>query len=155
MKHKRYLLIGLAGALALFVGTALAAPPSPSISFVARGTLGPLDAANQGVEVERGGSADHAVVGLTFSPGSSTGWHRHPGVVLVTVASGRIQHIDTDCEREIFHAGESFFEEGDVHLARNPGTEDAVVYATWVIPTKTPADGLTIPEDAPKGCRVQ
>lgn len=155
MKRKHYVIIGSFVGVALLVGSALAAAPSPSINFAARSTLGSLDAENGGVEVHRDRSADHAVVGLTFPPGSSTGWHKHPGVVLVTIASGSIQHIDADCERETFQAGEGFVEEGHVHLARNVGNKTAVVYATWIIPTRTAADGLTIPQDAPKGCNVQ
>jgi quercetin dioxygenase-like cupin family protein len=156
MNRKRYVFIGLAAAVALFVGTALAAPPSPTIDFVARGTVGHLDAENDGVEVERErGSADHVVAKFTFPPGSQISWHRHPGVVLVTIASGRFQVIHADCEREVFTAGETFVEEGDVHLGRNRGNVDAVVYVTFVIPTKTPADGLTIPVDAPEGCNIQ
>lgn len=156
MNHKRYILIGLAGALAVFIGTALAAPPSPTIDFAARGTVGQLDAENDGVEVERErGSADHVVAKITFPPGSQITWHRHPGVVLVTVASGRFQVIHADCEREDFTTGETFVEEGRVHLGRNPGNVDTVVYVTWIIPTKTPADGLTVPVDPPKGCNVK
>lgn len=154
MNRKTYLFIGLAAILAVFVGTALAAPPTPTIEFVARGTVGPIDAKNSGVEVEREGSADHVVAKINFPPGSSIPWHTHPGVVLVTVASGKFQLIHEDCEREVLKAGDSFYEADDVHYARNPGKVDTVVYATWIIPTKTPADGLTIPVDAPKGCNV-
>jgi quercetin dioxygenase-like cupin family protein len=143
-------------AVGLLVGTAIAAPPPPTISFAARGTVGTLDAENQGVQVERErGSADHVVAGITFSPGSSIGWHRHPGVVLVTVASGRLQVFHSDCERHVYKAGDSFYEEGDVHLARNRGKVDAVIYATWIIPTGTPTDGLTIPVDPPEGCPIR
>ena len=155
MNRKTYLLIGLAAILAVFVGTALAAPPTPTIEFVARGTVGHLDAENSGVEVERKGSADHVVASITFPPGSSISWHKHPGVVLVTVGSGKLQVIHEDCERQVFEAGDSFYEEGDVHFARNRGNVDTVIYATWIIPTKTPADGLTIPVDAPEDCNVQ
>jgi quercetin dioxygenase-like cupin family protein len=156
MNRKRYVLVGLAATLAIFVGTALAAPPSPTIDFVARGNVGHLDAENDGIDVERErGSADHVVASITFPPGSSISWHRHPGVVLVTVAQGRFQVIHADCEREVFKAGDSFVEEGDVHFGRNRGNVDTVVYVTWIIPTKTPADGLTIPVDAPKDCNVQ
>lgn len=155
MKRIHYIIIGSVVAGVMLVGSALAAATGPSINFAARATLGSIDADNNGVEVQRDRSADHAVVGLTFPPGSSTGWHKHPGVVLVTVASGSIQHIDSDCERETFQAGDGFYEEGGVHLARNLGDKDAVVYATWILPTRTPADGLTIPKDAPEGCHVQ
>jgi quercetin dioxygenase-like cupin family protein len=155
MNTRRYLLIGTAGVLGIFVGTALAAPPSPTVEFVARGTVGHIDAQNDGVEVQREGSADHVVASITFPPGSKIGWHTHPGVVLVTVGSGKLQVVHEDCEREVFEAGESFYEAGDVHLARNRGSVDTVIYATWIIPTKTPVDGLTVPADAPEGCNVK
>ena len=155
MKRKHYVIIGLAAILGLFVGSALAAPPSPIASLLARGTVGSLDAEHQGVEVERERSADHVVAKVTFPPGSKVDWHKHPGVVLVTVASGRVQHIEANCERETFETGETFVEDGNVHLVRNRGTKEAVVYATWILPTRTPSDGLTIPVDAPEGCSVQ
>ena len=155
MNRKHYVVIGLIAILALFVGSALAAPPSPIATLLARGTVGTLDAEHQGVEVQRDGSADHVVAKVTFPPGSKVDWHKHPGVVLVTVASGRVQHIESDCERETFETGESFVEDGNVHLVRNLGTKEAVVYATWILPTRTPSDGLTIPVDAPEGCSVQ
>jgi quercetin dioxygenase-like cupin family protein len=157
MNRRMYVIVAAAAAVGLWIGTALAAPPPPTISFAARGTVGTLDAENQGVQVERErGSADHVVAGITFSPGSSIGWHKHPGVVLVTVASGRLQVFHADCERHVYKAGDSFYEEGDVHLARNRGKVDAVIYATWIIPTSTPTEGgLTIPVDPPEGCSAR
>ena len=88
MKHSKLALLALVAILAVFVGTAIAAHrPPPTVEEVARGRIGHLDASNQRVRVERTkGSADHAVVELTFTPGSSTGWHTRPGVMLVTVA---------------------------------------------------------------------
>ena len=67
---------------------------------------------------------------------------------------GTVQVIHADCEREVFEPGETFVEEGGVHLGRNRGNVNAVVYVTFIIPSKTPADGLTIPVDAPEGCNV-
>jgi quercetin dioxygenase-like cupin family protein len=155
MNRKTYLVFGLVAILAVFVGNAFAAPPTPTIEFVARGTVGHLDAKNSGVEVERErGSADHVVAKITFPPGSSVGWHTHPGVVLVTVTSGEFTLIHENCKRQVFEAGDSFYEAGDVNLARNRGNVDTVVYVTWIIPTKTPADGLTIPADTPEGCNA-
>ena len=155
MKRKKYVVMALGAALALWIGTAFAQQPvRPTVNFAARGTVGRLDAEHQRVEVERRNSlADHAVVGLTFPPGSSSGWHTHPGVVLVTVVSGRLQLIDAHCEREVYEAGETFVEDGHVALARNRGTEDTVVYATWIMPKR--AELLTIPADQPKGCNVE
>jgi quercetin dioxygenase-like cupin family protein len=154
VNRKTYLFLSLAMLLGVLIGSAVAAQPTPpSASLLGRGTLGPIDAEHQGVEVERDHSADHAVAEITFPPGSSTGWHDHPGVVLVTVTSGRLQFIDENCEREVFEAGESFVEAGDPGLARNRGSVDTVVIATWVLPTK--AEALTVPVDPPKGCRAR
>jgi quercetin dioxygenase-like cupin family protein len=154
MRPSKLMLVAAVAILAIFVGTAIAAHrPPPTVEFVSRGRVGPLDASNQRVRVERTrGSADHAVVGLTFTPGSSTGWHRHPGVVLVTINSGRIQHVDSDCNREVFEAGDTFVEEGGIHIARNLWDEDAVVYATWIMPSWKEA--LTVPTPAPRGCPI-
>ncbi len=115
--------------------------------------MGHLDASNQRVKVERTkGSADHAVAQITFGPGSSSGWHRHPGVVLVTVASGRLQHVEANCHKEVFRAGDSFVEEGDIHVARNLWDVDAVVHVTWILPSWKQA--LSVPVDAPRGCHI-
>jgi hypothetical protein len=140
---------------AAFIGTVVAAQPTPSLEFVARGTVGALDAEHQGIEVERDkGRVDHVVASITFPPGSSTGWHTHPGVFLVTVASGRVQEIDADCDPEVFTAGESF--RGGRRSSRpEPGQRGRVVYVTWVIPTWTPADALSVPADAPEGCNAR
>ena len=154
MRPSKLTMLALVAILGIFIGTAIAGHrPSPTVDFAARGRVGHLDASNQRVKVERTkGSADHAVVGLTFVPGASTGWHRHPGVVLVTVASGRLQVVHTDCEKTVYEAGESFYEEGDVHVARNVWDEDTVIYATWIMPSGE--QDLTIPASTPEDCQI-
>ena len=151
MRISRLTAIVLVAFLAFFVGTAVASHrPPPTIDFASRGRIGHLDASNQRVRVERTkGSADHAVVALTFTPGSSTGWHTHPGVVLVTVASGRLQHW-IGCNKTVYEAGDSFVEQGHVGLARNVWDVDTKVYATWIMPSWKQA--LTVPAAAPTGC---
>jgi quercetin dioxygenase-like cupin family protein len=156
LKRKLLVLGALGALLAILVPAALAtAPPGPVASFLVRGDAGRVDAFNQGVDVERErGNVSHAVAALTFQQGSSTGWHSHPGVVLVTVQSGALQLFDRKCRKEVVEVGESFEEEGGTHLARNVRTKDAVVYVTFIVPRNTPADGLSIPEQAPRGCDV-
>lgn len=53
---------------------------------------------------------------ITFAAGSTSGWHAHPGVVLVTVASGSLVRGN--------HSG----------LVRNETTSAAVVYVTYLVP---------------------
>ena len=151
MRSSKLAMAAVVAIVAFFVGTAIAAHRSPpTVEFASRGRIGHLDASNQRVRVERTkGSADHAVVELTFTPGSSTGWHKHPGVVLVTVASGRLQHWE-NCTKTVYEAGDSFVEEGRKGLARNVWDVDTKVYATWIMPSWKPA--LTVPADAPRGC---
>jgi hypothetical protein len=73
--------------LALFVGAALATPPSGQTStLITRATLGKFEEQNQGIEVEsQRRSADLAIVRVVLEPGGSTGWHHHPGVGLAAV----------------------------------------------------------------------
>lgn len=78
---------------------------------------------------------------LTFSPGGFTGWHHHPGIVIVTVKEGTIQMMHSDCStHEYGPASEhgSVFVEGEqrVHEASSAG--GAVVYATYVAPDGSP-----------------
>ena len=78
---------------------------------------------------------------LTFSPGGFTGWHHHPGIVIVTVQSGTIQMMHSDCSIHEYGQGMphgSVFVEGEqrVHEASSAG--GAVVFATYVAPNASP-----------------
>jgi quercetin dioxygenase-like cupin family protein len=101
-------------------------------------------------------SADVAIVKVGIKPGGSTGWHHHPGVVLVSVKSGAVTEYDNKCHKSVYKAGEGFVESnGAVHLVRNQGKVDAVLYATYIVPTKTPAERLVIDDPKPKNCNVR
>ena len=67
-------------------------PPSPVTATPLVGaTLGEFTAKGDGIEVESvAGSADVAIVKVVIEPGGSTGWHHHPGVVLVSVKCGAV-----------------------------------------------------------------
>lgn len=78
---------------------------------------------------------------ITFSPGGTTGWHHHPGLVIVAVQSGSITLRDERCgASKTFGPGSplgSAFVEGhdEAHIAKS--TEGAVVYVTYVDPDGT------------------
>jgi quercetin dioxygenase-like cupin family protein len=124
---------------------------------ITRATLGKIKAENDHIKVESvPGSADIAIVKVVIEPGGSTGWHHHPGVVLVPVKSGAVSEYDAECHKTVYKAGKGFVESnGAVHLVRNDGNVDAVLYATFLIPTGTPPDGLTIADPQPKNCDVK
>ena len=144
--------------LAVFVGAALATQPKGvTPTPLTRATLGKFEAENNGIEVESDRtSADFALAKVVIEPGGTTGWHHHPGVALVSVNSGAVSEYDAKCHKSVVKAGEGFFEtNGEVHVVRNRGKANAVLYVTFIAPTKTPADGLVILDPKPKGCNVK
>jgi quercetin dioxygenase-like cupin family protein len=149
------MLIGLGAVLVVLVGSALAAAPTITGGTLARRTVGKLVARNDGVTLRRSvGSTDVVVARYGFQPGSSSGWHKHPGIVLVTVKSGSLQVFNHRCKKKIYEKGETFVERGRNHLARDRGNVKAVVVPTF-IPTKIPANRLTIPLQAPEVCIIK
>ncbi len=159
MTGKRIISILSVLAIALLsIGTAFATLPSGQTStLLGRSTYGPdLHVRHNSVVVKKNvGSADFAMLQVTFAPGGSSGWHHHPGVVLVSVVSGSVREYSTDCTYVDHAAGEAFVEGSDDSLiVRNVGSGDAVVDATFIVPTRTPPTGLRIDDPQPAGCAV-
>src|SRR3954471_7625763 len=128
-------------ALVALTGAALATPPTGfTTNLLARGTVGDLHAKHDGIRLSsRHGVADVAVATVTIDPGGSSGWHHHPGIVLVVVRSGTVTFYDKDCRGDVHQAGETFIESSDrPGLAKNTGTETAVVEATFIVAASTP-----------------
>ena len=150
--------VGVTVLLALVVGAALATPPKDaSVTPLTRATLGNFEANNDGIEVESDRhSADIASAKVVLKPGGSTGWHHHPGVTLVSIASGTVAEYDKKCEKSVYKAGEGFVESNDeVQLVRNKGNVNAVLYATFLVPTNTTDEGLRIDDPKPSNCNVR
>ena len=145
--------------LALVVGVALATPPNKgaTTTLLTRATLGKFEAPNDGIKVEsERHSADIAIAKVVLEPGGSTGWHHHPGVTLVSIASGTVAEYDKKCEKSVHKAGEGFVESNDaVHVVRNKGNVKAVLYATFLVPTSTTDEGLRVDEPKPRNCNVR
>jgi quercetin dioxygenase-like cupin family protein len=148
-------------AVVALTGAALATPPTGfTTNVLARGTAGDLHAKHDGIRVSsrHGVSADVAVATVTIDPGGSSGWHHHPGIVLVIVQSGTVTFYDDHCRAAIHRAGETFIESSDSPgLAKNTGTATAVVEATFIVPASTPPappTPLRIDDPQPKRCNV-
>jgi quercetin dioxygenase-like cupin family protein len=131
----------------LTVGTlpvpALATPPSGiTIENIATGKLVGSNQQNSAeVKFQTKGNTATLVQKLTFSAGAYTGWHHHPGIVIVTVKEGSVRLMHSDCSTHDYGPGSehgSVFIEGEqrVHEARSAG--GAVVYATYVAPDGSP-----------------
>ncbi|MGH2572193.1 MAG: cupin domain-containing protein [Actinomycetota bacterium] len=141
------------------VGGALATPSSGVSAETARGPLvdRPLDVNmkfdNGGkVHLKSKGPVEVAVQRIVAVPGATFGWHSHPGPTIVTVFQGTLTlyHYE-DCAHGIdYAAGKSFSNlPWEFHLAKNNGTTDLVVYASYFVPLKTPAVGLRIDQPSP------
>src|SRR5215208_3618558 len=108
MMRRTILLVAVAvSVLAVFVGAALATTPKGvTPTPLTRATLGNFEAENNGIEAEsQHTSADFAIAKVVIEPGGTTGWHHHPGVTLVSVASGTVAEYDKKCEKSVHKAG--------------------------------------------------
>ena len=72
---------------------------------------------------------------IKFSPGGTTGWHTHPGIVLLTLAadSGPVEWYDSECGKTIYKAGDSWTEGTKVHDVVNRGATDAHFLVTYIV----------------------
>jgi hypothetical protein len=107
------------------------------------------------VKFQTKGPTDVRVQTLTFQPGGRTGWHHHPGFVLVAVRSGEVTVVDAQCNSRVFGPdspnGAAFTESGDEPMeVRNNGDGAATVYATFVAPHASPP--VFRLEDEPPAC---
>ena len=88
--------------------------------------------------------------------GGTTGWHGHPGPVLVTVKSGELTVVYTDdhgCEGTTYKAGQSFVDFGNVvHTALNRGPVPVDFWATYRRPG---APGSAFRIDSPNHEQLQ
>lgn len=144
-----------AALLVLSAGPSLATEPMAFKGTpLARTTFaGPVNLTVGGTEFETEGSVDFAMITVDLGAPASSGWHHHPGIVLVDVISGSLVEYDKTCGSVIHEAGTSFVESGDEPtLIRNESTDTAaVVYVTFIVPTETAKDGLRV-DDANPGC---
>ncbi len=137
---------GSAAVIALaFAGSALGTPPESIVSapFLARGDF--VESVGVKVKFERDGNivvsnapdaGEVVVQEITIAPGGTTGWHSHPGPVVVVVKAGTLTYIRDaggECVSTPYSAGKAFVDpgQGHAHTAYNLGAENLVLYATY------------------------
>ena len=152
-------IVVISALITLLAGVALATPSTTDFvgKSLVRASFGQLDAQHDGIEVEsQNREADVAVAKVTIGPGGSSGWHHHPGVLLVSVKSGAVTEYDHKCHKTVHKAGEGFVESHEEPmLVRNHGKGDAVVFVTFIVPSGTTEEGLRIDDPRPKECNVK
>ena len=88
-----------------------------------------------------------------YAPGSYTGWHSHPGPVLIQVTQGTVTFYENDgnCTATVVHQGESYVDLGEhPHIGRNEDpTQAAEDYTVLFGPPGTTIAGFRNDEPAP------
>jgi hypothetical protein len=74
-----------------------------------------------------------------YAPLGSTGWHKHPGPVYITVTSGQLSFYEFDdptCSPHVYRQGQGFVDYGSGHIGINQDPEnpasDVTVAVTYV-----------------------
>ena len=136
-------LLIVVAAVAAYGGTVLATSQRGITSTVfAISQLGEINAktlsSSWQARINTKGESDLHVLENRIAPGGSFGWHSHPGPSLVIVKTGALtlyRGDDPDCTPQVVAAGSGFVDEGgDVHLVRNEGSIETVVYVTSLVP---------------------
>jgi quercetin dioxygenase-like cupin family protein len=84
------------------------------------------------------GPSDVLQAQLVFQPGGDTGWHFHPGPVVVVVKSGALTEQHSNGCFTVHPAGSVFFETNEeVHRAFNQTGSVVEVFATFFSPSGT------------------
>lgn len=143
--RKALVVIGTVAAVAVVPSAAIATPGSGVTgTILAKGTTdGTLH-----IKPAQG-ATDVTVRTITITPGGTTGWHHHPGQVLVVVQSGTLTRTLDDCSLEVTSAGKAFVEPAGSkhrHMGRNLGTEPLVLVVSYLLPAGAP---LSVDEPAP------
>jgi hypothetical protein len=89
------------------------------------------------VKFQTKNATDVRVQRLDFAAGSYSGWHHHPGIVIVAVASGSVRVWQSDCSSVTYgptSPNGSVFTEGDDHPVQATSASGATVYVTYVAP---------------------
>jgi quercetin dioxygenase-like cupin family protein len=87
-------------------------------------------------------------VRYTVQPGARFPWHTHYGPVIVNIVSGSLTYVEAGtCDETTYSPGQAFVDagHGHIHSAYNPGTEPAVLIATFFEAPE--AGALLIPAD--------
>lgn len=105
------------------------------------------------IDINAKDPTDVAVQSLTFQPGGQSGWHSHPGPVVMIITSGTVTFYEADdpsCTPVVKTAGQVFVESGEhSHLGRNQTGTIATAIATVYAP---PGAALRIDEPASGNC---
>ena len=157
MQHARRRLIATFGGVAASAVAVTAALGSPPIGFHAANLVeeaelqAPVHLNSDRVKFQTKEPTDVRVQEVKIDVNGRSGWHHHPGMVIVAVEHGTLTVVDSSCHTTTYGTGSVFVEYGDEPMeVRNTGTDEAHVFATNVAPDADP--GVFRIEDAAVSC---
>lgn len=158
MQVNRTHVIGATVGIAAFAAFATAADASPPSGFTpttlaVASLASPVRVHSNGVRLTTLEATDVRVQRVDFVAGGASGWHHHPGLVMVVVASGSVTSYDGDCTGTSYGpglpAGAAFLENGN-ERGQVTSAGGATVYATSIAPRSAPP--VFRVEDVPPRC---
>lgn len=131
-KRQSVFLLTAAAVSAVLAGAAVATPPSGIVSGTVMARASFIDPVDIKLKVGGGGqeviqvrnARETVMQQIVIGPGGQTGWHSHPGPVVVLVKAGELTFYSGDdaaCTSRTYSAGQAFIDsgQGHVHTARN------------------------------------
>ena len=151
----RVMVAGVAGAVVVVVGTAIAAhapeidPATvPTGFFVAHNRVADIPVAAI-ARASAPNGAEVYVQHLSLGANQVFAWHTHPGPVVVTVRSGSLIYQDAGpnaCRDRTYTAGKGFVDPGFGHVHRViAGPSGAEIYSTFFLPLGSENHLITTP----------
>jgi hypothetical protein len=149
MTPRSKFVVSTAALAALAAGIALATPQVGLLfsSVLATGTVNhdvnarahvALAGSEEGfsAQVETEGAANFLVLDAKYAQGGTTGWHSHPGILLLSLAadSGPIDWYDANCVKHVYNAGDSWTEGTSLHDVVFPTAQGAHFVITYILP---------------------
>jgi cupin domain len=123
--------------------TASSSPPvGVAPTLISRGTYEPFKVKtdhHSAVDFEAKAKSDFDIVVRRhdYAPRGSTGWHTHPGPVLITVLQGKLtfyEYDDPTCTPKVVTAGQGYVDDGHGHIGVNENDEPAVDVSVILAP---------------------
>lgn len=138
--------------------------PSPTVgqgsvpTFIGQGTFaGVVDIAKRtddwDVALTATRGLEVVVRSFMYAPGAYTGWHKHPGPVLIQVVKGTVTFFEADdpCTPIVVTEGNGYVDDGSGHIGRNLSELHAQDVTIYLAPPGTQVSQLRIDMDAPPG----
>ena len=129
-----------------------------SPAFIGQGTyadFGKVEKSinNWNIELAATGGLEVVVRSFTYDAGAFTGWHKHPGPVLIQVIKGTVTFFEADdpCTPIVVTEGQGYVDDGNGHIGRNLTDLHAQDVTIYLAPPGTQVSQLRIDMDAPPG----